>query len=352
MVATLRDVARAAGVSPATASRALSHPELVAPARRALVERAAHELDYRPNRAARELSSGRTGNLCLVVPDVANPFFAGLVKGVQARARELGYGVFVADSDEDPHLEADLVAQLGAQADGTLLASPRMSDADIARLPDDRPLVLVNRRHPGRSSVVIDNTDGMRQAVRHLHALGHRRIGFAGGPAGSWSDARRRDGLELAAHGLHRLQIVDLGHFPASAGGGTAAADVAAAAGVTAVLAHNDLVALALVDRLRSRGLAIPQDVSVVGHDDTVASLGSPRLTTIAVPLARLGRAAVDRLLDGAPSEPDVALPVELLVRASTAPAPVTAATGHDVPDDDFPAHHLPETAADESETR
>ncbi|UJP40110.1 LacI family DNA-binding transcriptional regulator [Cellulomonas palmilytica] len=331
MVTTLRDVARAAGVSPATASRALTHPELVAPGRRVLVERAAAALDYRPNRAARELAGGRTGNLAVVVPDIANPFFAGLVKGVQARARELGYGVFVADADDDPRLEAELVAQVGAQADGTILASPRMSDDEVARLPDDRPFVLVNRRHDAHASVVVDNTDGMRQAVRHLHALGHRRIGFAGGPAGSWSDARRRDGLEVAAHGLHRLEVVDLGAFPATTAGGTAAADVVAATGVTAVLAHNDLVALALLDRLRTRGIRTPEDVSVVGHDDTVAVLGSPRLTTVAVPLARLGRAAVDRLLDDDPG-PDVPLPVELVVRASTAPATATAAAPSTAP--------------------
>ena len=129
----------------------------------------------------------------------------------------------------------------------------------------------------------------------------------------------RQDGLEVAAHGLHRLDVVDLGHFPSSRGGGTAAADVVVASGVTAVLAHNDLVALALMDRLRSRGVRIPEEISVVGHDDTVAVLGSPRLTTIAVPLARLGRAAVDRLLDDEPG-PDTPLPVELVVRASTAP--------------------------------
>ncbi|ROS31792.1 LacI family DNA-binding transcriptional regulator [Cellulomonas sp. PhB150] len=328
MVATLRDVARAAGVSPATASRALSSPDLVAPARRALVERAAKDLGYRPNRAARELITGRTGNLCLVVPDLANPFFAGLAKGVQARARELGHAVFVADSDEDPRLEAELVTQLGAQVDGTLLCSPRMSSAALDALVRDNPLVLVNRRHGEVPSVVIDNTDGLRQAVRHLHALGHRRIAYAGGPSGSWSDARRRDGLELAAHGLHRLEVVDLGSFTPTAVGGTAAGDLVAAAGVTAVLAYNDMVALGIVERLRVRGVGVPDDVSVVGYDDTLATLTSPRLTTLAVPLARLGRVAVDLLLDGTADADGrgvashaPVLPVELVVRGSTAPA-------------------------------
>ena len=105
MVVTLRDVARAAGVSPATASRALSAPDLVAPARREHVQQVARELGYRPNRAARELITGRTGNLCLVVPDLENPFFAAVAKGVQARARALGFALLVADAEEDPRLE-------------------------------------------------------------------------------------------------------------------------------------------------------------------------------------------------------------------------------------------------------
>jgi len=338
MVATLRDVARAAGVSPATASRALSAPELVAPARRALVEKAAQDLGYRPNLAARGLTTGRTGNLCLVVPDLGNPFFAGVAKGVQRRARELGHAVFVADSDEDPRLEADLVERLSAQADGTLVCSPRMSDERLAELTTDRHVVLVNRRLPGRPSVVVDNTDGMRQAVRHLHALGHRRIGYAGGPAGSWSDARRRDGLEVAAHGLHRLEVVDLGHFAPTVVGGTAAGDLVAAASITAVIAHNDLVALGISERLRVRGVSVPGDVSVIGYDDTVGTLGHPALTTVAIRLARLGSVAVDLLLDGRAStgraaatgadEDDISLPVELVVRGTTGPAPTPPTDG------------------------
>ncbi len=331
MAVTLRDVARAAGVSPATASRALSAPDLVAPERRELVRRVARELGYRPNRAARELITGRSGHLCLVVPDLENPFFSAVAKAVQARARAAGHAVVVADAEEDPLLEAELVTHLGAQADGVLLCSPRMSPDDLAEVAaDDRPLLLVNREAAGLPSVVIDNRDGVRQAVRHLHALGHRRVAYAGGPPGSWSDARRREGLvgDLAAQ-LPGLDVVDLGaHAPVFAGG-VAAADLALAAGATAVLAHNDLMALGLLDRLRTRGVRVPDDVSVVGFDDApVATLVTPALTTVAAPLARLGRTAVDLLLDpprtDAPAR--VALPVELVVRASTAPpaAPAT----------------------------
>lgn len=322
MAVTLRDVARAAGVSPATASRALSAPDLVAPERRELVRRVARELGYRPNRAARELITGRSGHLCLVVPDLENPFFSAVAKAVQSRARAAGHAVVVADAEEDPLLEAELVGQLGAQADGVLLCSPRMSADHLAAVAaHDRPVLLVNREGAGLPSVVVDNRDGVRQAVRHLHALGHRRIAYAGGPAGSWSDARRRDGL--AALGLD-VEVVDLGAYAPVFAGGVAAADLALGARATAVLTHNDLMALGVLDRLRTRGVRVPDDVSVVGFDDApVATLVTPALTTVAVPLARLGRTAVDLLLGPRDEDvPHTVLPVELVVRASTGPAP------------------------------
>lgn len=323
MAVTLRDVARAAGVSPATASRALSAPDLVAPERRELVRRVARELGYRPNRAARELITGRSGHLCLVVPDLENPFFSAVAKAVQARARTAGQAVVVADAEEDPLLEAELVAQLGAQADGVLLCSPRMPAADLAAIAaDDRPVLLVNREGADLPSVVVDNRDGVRQAVRHLHALGHRRVAYAGGPTGSWSDARRRDGL--AALDVD-VEVVDLGaHAPVFAGG-VGAADLALASGATAVLTHNDLMALGVLDRLRARGVRVPQDLSVVGFDDApVATLVTPALTTVAVPLARLGRTAVDLLLAPQDDVPHAVLPVELVVRGTTGPVPTT----------------------------
>ncbi|GIG40206.1 LacI family DNA-binding transcriptional regulator [Cellulomonas phragmiteti] len=325
MAVTLRDVARAAGVSAATASRALSAPDLVAPERRELVRRVARELGYRPNRAARELITGRSGHLCLVVPDLGNPFFSAVAKAVQARARATGHAVVVADAEEDPVLEAELVAQLGGQADGVLLCSPRMSGDDLAAVAaDGRPVLLVNREGAGLPSVVVDNRDGVRQAVRHLHALGHRRVAYAGGPSGSWSDARRRDGL--AALDLD-VEVVDLGaHAPVFAGG-VGAADLAVASGATAVLTHNDLMALGMLDRLRTRGVRVPADLSVVGFDDApVATLVTPSLTTVAMPLARLGRTAVDLLLAPRGGEvPHSVLPVELVVRGTTAPPPETS---------------------------
>lgn len=322
---TLRDVARAAGVSLATASRALSDAPHVSAGNREHVLRTADELGYRPHHAARSLTTGSTATVGLVVPDLANPFFAAVAKGVQARARETGREVLVADTDEDATLEQDVVGRLGARVDGLVLCSPRMPSDALATHAASGRVALVNREAPGAPSISFDIADGVRQAVAHLRALGHRDVAYAGGPRSSWSDAERRTAL-AGVTGDGTGDVLDLGSFRPTHGGGVQAADLALAAGATAVLCFNDLVALGVLARLHARGARTPQDVSVVGFDDVAtAALVTPALTTVAVPLARAGREAVDLL--GAGAVPDAPpahrrLPVELVVRASTAPAP------------------------------
>ncbi|GAA1737717.1 LacI family DNA-binding transcriptional regulator [Isoptericola hypogeus] len=322
---TLREVARAAGVSPATASRALTDAPHVSAANREQVARAAASLGYRPHPAARALTTGTTATVGLVVPDLANPFFAAVAKGVQARARETGREVLVADTDEDATLEQDVVARLGNRVDGLVLCSPRMPAETLGSviseaLAADGRVALVNREAPGAPSVSFDIADGVRQAVDHLRALGHETVAYAGGPRTSWSDAERRTALGAAAGGA----VLDLGSFRPTHGGGVQAADLALAAGATAVLCFNDLVALGVLARLHARGVRAPDDVSVVGFDDVAtAALVTPALTTVAVPLARAGREAVDLLGGNAGAAArHRRLPVELVVRASTAPAP------------------------------
>lgn len=347
-MATVRDVAALAGVSISTVSRALSAPGMVSDAARERVEEAATRLGYRPNPTARGLRVGRTTTLGLLLPDLENPFFASITKAVQSRARTSGYAVFVADSDEDPAQELELVAMLAAQVDGIVLASPRSSDLALLAAVDGRPAVLLSRDVDGIASMTSDDADGIRQAVSHLRALGHRTVAFAGGPADSWSGQQRyaalvRSGAELG------VEVVDLGHFRPTFPGGYAAADLAVASGATAVLTYNDLMALGLLDRLRQRGLDAPRDLSIVGFDDvSVATLVSPALTTVQIPLGRMGRGAVDLLVDdldggdalpargrrGASRVPDdlsgaddlveveppttTRLPVELVVRGTT----------------------------------
>jgi LacI family transcriptional regulator, galactose operon repressor len=328
VTATIRDVARLAGVSASTVSRALSIPQVVSPATRDRVRSAADQLGWAPNRAARGLSTGRTGNIALVVPDLGNPFFPSVVKGVQAGVRAADVAVFLVDTDEDARAESGLIQALARQVDGLILCSPRASVEELAAVSRETPVVLVNRLVDGMPAVAFDNADGMRQAVAHLAALGHRCIAWVGGPASSWSDAERAGGLAAATE-AQGLELVAVGHFPPHYDGGVAAADQVVASGATAVIAYNDLVAIGLLARLQVRGISVPGDLSVVGVDDIAMSrMAHPALTTVRLPKQQAGRVAVELLLAlldepdlqvaGARSELPVELPVELVVRGST----------------------------------
>jgi DNA-binding LacI/PurR family transcriptional regulator len=322
---TIKDVARLAGVSVSTASRAMAGGDLVRPDTRDKVLRASAELGYRPNRAARGLITGRTGNIGMIVPDLANPFFPGVVKGVQARAREADYAVFVADTDEDPAAELALVRALSKQVDGIVLCSPRMSEEELRAAEAETPLVLLNRRVGKMPAVTVDNVDGVRQAVAHLAALGHRRVGYVEGPKTSWANKERLRGLRTvtAASGI---ELVELGNFLPQFEGGVAAADQVLAADVTAVVAYNDLVALGLMSRFSARGIETPHGISVIGCDDiALSAMVHPGLTSISLPKEHTGRAGVDMLLQIL-ANPELAgstrreLPAHLMVRGTTGP--------------------------------
>jgi LacI family transcriptional regulator len=297
MPVTIMDVARAAGVSASTVSRALANPDLVRAGTRERVRQAVAALGYHPNRAARGLITGRTGNLGLIVPDLSNPFFAGVAKGIQTRAREQDYAVFVADTDEDPAAEAQVAVALGRQVDGLILSSARTSDSELRAIGTRSRLVLLNRRVAGVPAVTVANADGMRQAVAHLAALGHRTIAFVAGPATSWSNAERAAGLREAAR-QSGVELLQTGHFAPRFEGGVAAADLVAASGATAVIAYNDIVALGLLSRLAARGIRVPEEISVIGCDDIpMSAMTHPALTTISLPKEQAGRAGVDLLL-------------------------------------------------------
>jgi LacI family transcriptional regulator len=319
-----RDVARVAGVSISTVSRALAKPDDVAPATLAKVLDTARGMGYRPNLAARGLITGRTGIIGLIVPDLENPFFASMTKGVQSRARAAGYAVIISDSDEDPSQEAELVRDLAERVDGMVMCSPRAPDSVIAELARECTLVLVNRRSGDVPTVEIDNLEGVRQAMVHLRALGHRTIAYAGGPSTSWSNRQRLDALRAVVAENSDTELIDLGSFQPYVSGGIAAADLAIASDATAVLAYNDLVAFGLLDRFRQRGVRVPADISVVGMDNLpMSALTAPSLTSVGIPLVNCGRASVDLLLSllQKPASPPVHhhdLSFRLAVRQST----------------------------------
>lgn len=332
---TIADVARAAGVSPSTVSRALSGGPVNAVTRESVMRAVSH-LGYQPNRAARELTTGRTGAFGVLVPDLSNPYFADVIKGASSRARMADHPIFVTDSDEDRAREHEIVESLRRNTDAVLLCSPRSTDDEVAEMAARGPTVVVNRHVAGVPAVIADATSGVEQAVQHLGALGHRLIAYVTGPEGSWTERQRRIGLEAAV-----VAGIDVVYVPALAPtfeSGVLAADVILTTGATAVIAFNDLIALGVLNRLTSRGVRVPDDVSLVGHDDiAMASMSMPQLTTVAVQKERLGSMAMELLLrlvgrefaapERARSAELVTLPATLMVRQSTAVAPAGTAS-------------------------
>ncbi|WP_433438487.1 LacI family DNA-binding transcriptional regulator [Nonomuraea sp. CA-141351] len=315
MTVTIRDVARASGVHVSTVSRTFSAPHMVNAATRTRVLTVAEELGYRPNRAARALTTGRTHNLGLIVADIANPFFPPLIKAAHAAARQRDYHLFVADTDEEAAAEEELVQAFSKQVDGLVLCSPRSSNKALERLAERVPFVVINRRLRGAATVLMDVGSGARMAVEHLAGLGHRRVALVSGPAGSWTSAE----IRTAAEQVDSVELLVIGPNAPTERGGFAAAGKVRDSGATGVLAYNDLVAIGLIEGLGDLGLSVPEDVSVVGIDDIVPGrLSRPKLTTVAMPTAAAGRLAVDLLIQEVTAT--TSLDTRLVIRDSTAP--------------------------------
>jgi DNA-binding LacI/PurR family transcriptional regulator len=328
---SIREVATRAGVSPATVSRVFTRPDTVAVDTRRRVIAVAEELNYTPHPVARSLANGRTGNLGIVVPDIANSFSALMTKAVQHEARRDGYALFVAGSDEIAQDEEQWARAMAAQVDGLLLVSPQMPDDTLLALAGFTPVVMTNRLLDGIPAVLTDCYEATGHAVEHLYALGHRDLVYLAGPEGYSNEVRLRAFRDACA----RLGITgaELGPFHARFSAGVMAGDLVLATSATGVVAYNDEVAVGVINRLADRGIRVPQDMSVVGHDDTqLAEMVMPRLTTVRIPAAAAGAAAAGMLLDVVAGRDGVVrrrleLPGELVVRASTGPA-ATAPNG------------------------
>ncbi|WP_460790350.1 LacI family DNA-binding transcriptional regulator [Nocardioides maradonensis] len=320
--ATITDVAKAAGVATSTVSRSFTNPGRVNAATREHVLTVAADLGYEPNPMARALESGRTNTFALLVPDITNPFFAGVIKGAERAAAASGRTLVLGDTEENPAVEEQLIRRLGGAVDGFVLAASRLRDEELQAVARTNPVALVNRATQGLPCVVADYRNGTRQIIDHLTSLGHSSLVFLAGPPESWSGARRWAGLQAAAKQAG-LAARRLGPYPPTLAGGPAAADAAIAARASAIVCHNDMLAIGVLRRLAERGLAVPEDVSVVGFDDIFGSdLISPALTTLAEQREEAGRRAVELLARSAYERvvPDAALllPTHLVIRAST----------------------------------
>jgi LacI family transcriptional regulator, galactose operon repressor len=306
---TLVEIAKKAGVSKSTASNVVRGHNVVAEATRRRVERAIAELRYHPNAIARSLKSRTSSVLGIVVPDLANPFYAGLVVSVERAAKQLNFAVLALNTECLPESENDAGrAFIERRVEGVIIGGISVGSPLPKKLLDNHiPVVLASIGEPDDERLaVIDHDDAaaMEAAVDYLHALGHRRFAFAAQEFSEQSGERRKLGFEQAL-ARRRLAPVEFG-------------------AATAIIAHNDLHAIAVIDQLEHSGLRVPEDVSVIGHDDIpIASHSRIQLTTIRSDAVRMGRRAVD-LLVGAAREGRRVGPREfqdnpLIIRSTTA---------------------------------
>ncbi|MCA4135078.1 LacI family DNA-binding transcriptional regulator [Arthrobacter sp. M4] len=295
----IADVARMAGVSHATVSRVMNGNAAVDPDIAARVRAAAAELKYQPNPVGRSLALGKTDTIGIVVPDLANPTFQAILRGLSIAAAQDGYRVLIADSSEVTSEEAILAGEARRRCDGVVLCAPRMGDAELEELaPTLHPLVLINRTTVASNtpSLSVDYSQGIQELATHLVSLGHRKIAYLEGPLHSASNRQRLAGLEQfqAKHPDIELQFLEAG---SNFDSGHDATDAVVASGATGILAFNDLVAMGLLSGLHERGIRVPEDISVTGFDDIpFARYTMPPLTTAAVPINELGSLAWRRM--------------------------------------------------------
>jgi LacI family transcriptional regulator, galactose operon repressor len=353
---TLRDVAAAARVHPATASRALN-PEtriLVSEDTARRVAAAAAKLGYRPNPVARSLRTRRSHTVGVLIPDLNNPLFPPIVRGLEDKLAAAGYVALIGNTDADAGRERLIFEQMRARhVDGFVLATATLHDRLLAEAAAaDLPVVLMNRLSQDYSfpSVSVDNEQGARMAISHLARLGHTRIAHIAGPQEASTGVSRLRGFRegMAAHGLEVREdlITYAGRYTVEEGTRCARELLAVEGGFTAVAAANDMLAVGCYAALDDVGLQCPDDISVIGFNDMpFIDRLRPPLTTVRFPHYQLGTEAAQLLLEriGEREAPVkiLYLAPELIVRKSAAP-PAGSAAQASAEDVDSPARLAP----------
>jgi LacI family transcriptional regulator len=331
---TLREVAKRAGVDISTVSRVLRGDAnfSVRSDTRERILRVAAELDYRPNAIARSLKTRSTRTLGMLIPDITNPIFPAIYKGVEDMARQLGYSVILVNTGPRSQEEDPNIALLKEKrVDGFILATAYTTDESLERLRrDNYPVVLVNRRVPGMTDrfVAPDDALGAQLAVTHLIELGHKRIGHISGPLYTETGLSRFTAYRrcLKEHGLPFVPSwVQESDFNEERGYAAMAQLLQVPDPPTAVFCANDLVAIGAIRKARESGLEVPRDLSIVGFNDLPwTDRIQPPLTTIRIPLYEMGSMAARMLLQiiagQQPDPPFWVAPPEMVIRASTCP--------------------------------
>ncbi|GAB4539343.1 MAG: LacI family DNA-binding transcriptional regulator [Anaerolineae bacterium] len=336
MRVSIKDIAKAAGVSHSTVSRALGDSPLVSDATKARIQNLAREMGYSPNSLARSLVTRQTYTVGVVVTTIADPFIAAVVQGIEATAQDHGYTVILCNSGAEPEREIAAVEMLRSKrVDGFIVTSSRIGALYLEHLERiGVPIVLINNlnEESGRYTftVSVDNVHGGQLATQHLIELGHRRIAYVTAPADHSSDRDRLAGYRraLSEAGLEpdpALIIPGNGR----ADGGEAAFEILKGLDQlpSAVFCYNDMTAIGLMTAARQAGIAVPRDIAVVGFDDIpFARYCFPPLTTIAQPKIEMGQLAMEMALslmsigeeDEAQEFSNIIVRGKLIVRAST----------------------------------
>lgn len=323
---TIRDVAARAGVSVATVSRVFNRK---GPIREATYDRVlaiAERMRYVPHAAARSLSTRSTSTVGVVLPELHGEFFSEVIRGIDLSARKRGLHLIVSSSHSDRGEMRAVLRAVRGRVDGLIVMSPDL-DASmlLADLPASVPVVLLNASAAGRPSITIDNAGGSRAVVRHLVALGHRRIAFICGPTDNCDAVERLRGYRTALRSAGALvdEPCELpGSFTEESGHDAARTIVGIVPRPTAVFAANDAMAIGALSAFNSAGLRVPEEIALAGFDDIpIARFLSPPLTTVNVAIADLGRRGLDLLLDLNPARGKArrsTLRTNLIVRQSS----------------------------------
>jgi DNA-binding LacI/PurR family transcriptional regulator len=329
MAVSIKDIARLAGVSHSTVSRALNRSPLIPEETAERIRKIAAEKGYSASAVARSLVTRRTEAIGVVVTSIADPFNGEVVAGIEEVANREGYSVILATSQADPQREMMVVRSFRERrVDGILVASSRLG-VQYESLFDDleAPIVLLNNQHPSElaHSVSIDNSDGGYRVTEHLIALGHREIAYIGDKSGLRSDEERFGGFQAAikdAQQKIREDLVVRGDGKQAGGSARAKELLALPQRPTAIFCYNDMTALGVIGEVQAKGWTVGREVSVAGFDDLffTASL-QPPLTTFRQPKRDLGKRAMQLLLAtlrGQEAERKVVIRGELIVREST----------------------------------
>lgn len=328
--ATIEDVARLAGVSRQTVSRAMNDKSEISPETKERVMQAIRQLGYQPNRLAQGMVTQRTKTVGLVMPDITNLFFPEVARGVQDAARQHDYNVLLCNTDDNPQEELKMLDSLVAhQVDGIILISSIADAVDLNRFADSfSPLVILNRviEHAHVNCVMVDNVRGGFLATEHLISLGRQKIGMIANQTYKHSQTRRVQGYReaLLHNGLTLDDSLVVGTVPTLQGGYKAMRQLFGQDGdVTAVFAYNDLIGLGAIRACRDLGKQVPGDIAIIGFDDIgMAAMSTPSLSSIRVDKYAMGEQAMLRLLamldNPQVSFDTIHLDVELIVREST----------------------------------